>query len=329
MTLLPGAFEAKVRVTIRNIELSESLKPEYEALSYTWGSTTDLDYLYVQGDEGEKALAITRNLAEALRYLRYEDRPRVLWIDAICVDQDNTAERGHQVLRMADIYRHASRVIIWLGPERDNSTLAMQELNALGPTIEIDWATGVVKSLSGDHYSQWIEEPLPFAEDRNIIAAIDRFLDRVWFKRLWIWQEVRLANAGALMICGSECMLWQTFRNAIFCLCSKRSNSLRMKQVMNICDYRQSPPRLKDLLYRTRYAQCSDDRDKVYAILNLTSDFSSFEPDYSKTTRDVFKSVVLAYASSKRGLTVLSQCEMRENKDTSVPSWMSSRNFRL
>ena len=321
MTLLPGAFEAKVRVTIRKIELSESLKPEYEALSYTWGSTTDLDNVYVQEDEGGKALAITPNLAEALRYLRYEDRPRVLWIDAICVDQNNTDERGHQVLRMADIYHQASRVIIWLGSERDDSTLAMQELNALGSTIEMEWAIAVVKPLSGAHYSQWIEEPLSFAEDVKITAAIDRFLERSWFKRLWIWQEARLAGVGALMICGGECMLWHKFRNAICCLYHKKSYSLQLNNVMNICNYGQPPPSLSRLLYDTRFAQCSDQRDRVYAILNLTRDFSRFEPDYSKTTRDVFKSVVLAYISEK-DLTVLGQCEMRGNSEPCVPTWV-------
>ena len=321
MTLLPGAFEAKTRVTIRNIGLSESLTPEYEALSYTWGSTTDLDNVYVQADEREKALAITPNLAEALRYLRYEDRPRVLWIDAICVDQNNTAERGHQVLRMVDIYRQSNRVIIWLGPEWNNSTLAMQELNTLGSTIEVDWVAKVVKPSSGRTYEQWIEEALPFADDSRTLAAIQSLLNRSWFKRLWIWQEVRLANAGALIMCGGECMLWHTFRSAIVYLHNKQSNLLRTKKVLNICDYRQSPPRLKDLLYRTRYAQCSDERDKVYAILNLTRDFSDFEPDYSKTTRNVFKSVVLAYIS-KKDLTVLSQCEMRGNTEPCVPTWV-------
>ena len=321
MTLLPGAFEAKIHVTIRNIGLSESLKPEYEALSYTWGSVTNLDYVYVQGDEREKALAITKNLAEALRYLRYEDRPRVLWIDAICVDQNNTAERGHQVLRMAEIYRQAIRVVIWLGPERDDSTLAMQELDALGQTIEMDWASGVVKPLSGNHYNQWLEEPLPFAENRNTLAAIETFLDRSWFKRLWIWQEVRLAGVGALVICGRECMSWHTFRNAILCLYDKKFDSFQIDKVMNICNYDQSPLRLYDLLYDTRYAQCSDECDKVFAILSLTRDFRGFEPDYSMTTKDVFKSVVLAYAS-KKDLTVLSQCEMRGNTKTPVPSWM-------
>ena len=321
MALRPGAFGSKLCINIRKKGLSNSLIPEYEALSYTWGSVTDLDYVYVQEDDGEKAIAITSNLAEALQYLRYEDRSRVLWIDAICVDQNNTAERGHQVLRMADIYRQASRVIIWLGPERDDSTLAMQELNTLGASIEVDWSTTVVKPLSGETYDQWSEEPLPFAEDRKTSAAMDHFLDRSWFKRLWIWQEVRLANLGALMICGGECMLWRTFRNAIYCLYAKRCQSLQIGHLWNICNYTESRPRLRDLLYETRYAQCSDERDRVYAILNLTCDFLGFEPDYSKTTKDVFKSVVLAYTSST-DLTVLSQCEMRRDRETNFPSWV-------
>ena len=321
MTLLPDVFGSKICITIKKLEPSKSLKPVYEALSYTWGSVTDHEYVYVQEDKGEKALAVTPNLAEALRYLRYEDRPRVLWIDAICVDQTNTAERGHQVLRMADIYRQATRVIIWLGPERDDSTLAMQELIALGATIEVDWATGIIKPLSGDPYNQWLEEPLPLTKDRKILAAIDRFFDRSWFKRLWIWQEVRLADVGAVMICGGECMLWHTFRNAIFSLNGKGGHSFNTVELMDLCEYGQSPRPLSDLLYNSRHAQCSDERDRVYAISNLTSDFSRFEPDYSKTTKDVFKSVVLDY-TSRGDLTVLSHCEMRGNTLPCLPTWV-------
>ena len=320
MALLPDGFGAKIRVIIMNKVLSQSLIPEYEALSYTWGSATNLDYIYVQEDEGEKALAITPSLAEALRYLRCQDHPRVLWIDAICVDQNNTAERGHQVLRMADIYYQASRVMIWLGPERDDSTLAMQQFNALGQTIEMDWDRFKVKPLSGENLDQWFKEPLSFAKDRRTLAAIQCFLNRSWFKRLWIWQEIRLANVGTLMMCGGDFMLWNTFRHAIVCLVWKQSTFFQLKQIMNLCHYSQSPPTLRHLLQATRYAQCSDERDRIYAILNISNDFLGFEPDYSKTTRDVFKDVVLAY--SKRTLTVLSHCEMRENTESCVPTWV-------
>ena len=320
MALLPDGFEAKIRVIIINTVLSRSLIPKYEALSYTWGSATDLDYIHIQEYEGEKALAITPSLAEALRYLRYEDHPRVLWIDAICVDQNNTAERGHQVLRMADIYHQASRVIIWLGPERDNSNLAIQELDALGQTIEMDWDRFITKPLSGETYDQWLQKPMPFTEDQRTLAAIESFLDRSWFKRLWIWQEVRLANVGTLMMCGRDFILWNTFRDAIVCLFCKRRVYRQLNQIMELCNYSRSLPRLKDLLQDTQYAQCSDERDRIYAILNISSDFLGFEPDYSKTTRDVFKNVVLA--CSKRDLTVLSRCEMRENTESCVPTWV-------
>ena len=298
MTLLPGAFGTEVRVTISATTLSESLVPKYEALSYTWGSVAQLKYIYIQDSEAESALAITRNLIEALQYLRYEDRSRVFWIDAICVDQKNISERGHQVVRMADIYRRASRVVIWLGPERDDSTLAMRELDSLGSTVEVDWGICQVKPLSGDDYDKWIEEPVPFVKDRKTLASIDRFVDRSWFKRLWIWQEVRLSNTGALILCGEQSMSWNTFRNAIECLYRKQEPSTKLERLMNICDYDQLPSSLIDLLYYTKYAQCSDERDRVYAIMSLADDVLGLEPDYSKNTEDVFKSVILGSAST-------------------------------
>ena len=148
MTLLPGTFGSRICLPIDSTVLSENSVPEYEALSYAWGSAKRSANIDVVEAGGESALAVTRNLAEALQYLRYKDRPRVLWIDAICVDQNNISERGHQVVRMAKIYPQASRVVLWLGPERDDSACAVQVLDTLGSTIEVDWAAMQVKPLS-------------------------------------------------------------------------------------------------------------------------------------------------------------------------------------
>lgn len=82
---------------------NETLEPEFEALSYTWGSMEDPSAVLV-GRTGSSTVQITRNLAVALPYLRNENEPRMLWIDAICVDQQNLEERSQQVQRMADIY---------------------------------------------------------------------------------------------------------------------------------------------------------------------------------------------------------------------------------
>jgi hypothetical protein len=83
----------------------------YEALSYTWGDLELSSTVELNGC----LMGVTWNLWTALQHLRMTDRDRVLWVDALCIDQTNLAERGHQVAQMGDIYRRADRVIIWLG----------------------------------------------------------------------------------------------------------------------------------------------------------------------------------------------------------------------
>jgi len=84
--------------------------PEYEALSYTWGEPVFPERLHV----GDAIINITANLARALLYFRRMEKPRALWIDAVCINQDNVQEKGQQVSIMGNIYRNAKRVMIWL-----------------------------------------------------------------------------------------------------------------------------------------------------------------------------------------------------------------------
>jgi hypothetical protein len=87
LTLLPARFGSEVRITIRNVQLHEDNIPQYEALSYVWGSMENPVSIQVNPDfesSGSKpTLLVTQNLAAALPYLRHEAEPRVLWIDAI------------------------------------------------------------------------------------------------------------------------------------------------------------------------------------------------------------------------------------------------------
>ena len=74
-------------------------------------------------DQGQ--LSITKDLPQALRHLRRQKFSRTLWIDQICINQINLDERSAQVTIMGEIYRHANRVVVWLGPAKDDSDLAM------------------------------------------------------------------------------------------------------------------------------------------------------------------------------------------------------------
>jgi hypothetical protein len=71
----------------------------YEALSYTWGGTEKTSNITVNG----KTLRFTENLRIAVQYLRSRDIDRVLWVDAVCIDQDDKIGQGHQVQQMCDI----------------------------------------------------------------------------------------------------------------------------------------------------------------------------------------------------------------------------------
>ena len=328
MTILPGVFGSEVRITVQNHVLTGSQIPVYEALSYAWGSNENPVDIRIEETGGNRMLAVTSNLAEALQYLRYETRPRVLWIDAICIDQQNVPERGHQVSRMADIYRSASPVLIWLGPEFASSDVAMRELSDLGSTVRINWRTQELIPLSGDSYPVWQATPLPFSKQDSVLRSIENLLDRLWFKRLWIWQEVRLAKNRTQILCGVKTMLWETFRNAMWCLAGHESLSDRMNyltaQISSLSNYGDPQSPVTDILRDTSECLYSDPRDRIYAILNLIypHEVRDFDTDYSKSTEEVFHSLFLHYTSTSGTLNLLSGCEMRKLKAVKVPSWV-------
>jgi hypothetical protein len=109
LVLSPGHENDNINCTLRETELESA--PEYEAISYAWGDPANKIDVLCDG----KILMITQSLKNALLRLKLKDRPRIIWADAICIDQDNEVEKGLQVKLMDRIYGHASRVCVWLG----------------------------------------------------------------------------------------------------------------------------------------------------------------------------------------------------------------------
>ena len=117
LTLHEGEFKADIQISIHTVCLNPDNPPTYEALSYVWGSQENPIDIHV----GLQILAVTQNLAEVLLYLRYRDKPRTLWIDAICVTQQDLKARSRQLRRMSNFFRLADRVVVWLVPEKADS----------------------------------------------------------------------------------------------------------------------------------------------------------------------------------------------------------------
>jgi hypothetical protein len=144
----------------------------YTALSYTWGTTLSSNAVLVNNCQ----LRITENLEIALRHLRQVDSSTIMWIDALCINQQDISERNHQIQLMSQIYATAKEMVIWLGQEADGSDSVIDAM------------------INGD------------VQEEDLITFIHRiwkFLSRPWWTRLWVIQEVVFSRAANIW-CGSS-----------------------------------------------------------------------------------------------------------------------------
>ena len=354
LTLLPGRFEDDIFITMETVVLTKEHTPQYEALSYVWSPEENPIDISVKAGAAKHSetfslldhsieqrldtcilgtISVTQNLATALSYLRKEAESRVVWIDAICVNQQDTAERNHQVKRMAAVYSMANPVIVWLGPESHNSTSALRAIDALGSLVQVNWKTYTLTSVSTRELITRSKNPF----DDETWESVGDLLDRPWFKRLWIRQEVRLAGE-AYLFCGNEAMLWESLRNAIFYL----RRAFMPKGISHLIDHcyemsnyggrtANTTNGLERELQSARSASCTDPRDKIFAILSLADkwDTTGLHADYTKPVEAVFQDLVLHYTSDLELLDILAHCELRDDTGgmqlpTWVPNWAVS-----
>jgi hypothetical protein len=133
LTLHPGEFDSLISCTLRSTDLEWN--EDYEALSYTWGKHNGCAQVKLNGYYFNEA---TKNLVSALNHLRDPDKPRTLWVDALCIHQKSNTEKNHQIRCMAQIYKRAKRVLVWLGEAiivdgRDTASNAKDLLKNLAP----------------------------------------------------------------------------------------------------------------------------------------------------------------------------------------------------
>lgn len=330
LTLHEGRFKMDIHISIHTVPLTPDNIPTYEALSYVWGSLEDPIDIQV----GAHTLAVTNNLAEALPYLRYRDKPRVLWIDAICVNQQDLKERSRQVRRMADLYRLADRVIVWLGPGSTDNSYGLKLLKGLSSKITVDWVNQTMESVSNGIDKHWADliEKLPYRDKE--FRAIYSLISCPWFERLWIWQEIWSAKSNAMMICGSDTIPWESFRTALFCLCRKAYRikrtsviseqfSQRVIKTYTLADSEANNDFL-EIMFATRHCKYTDPRDRVYAILGLLKsprEAIDIEPDYEKSISQVYQDVTLRWIDCHRSLNILGSSGLA-NRPSKMPTWV-------
>ena len=306
-------------------------EPVFEALSYSWGSQQNLvpaEIVSTPGGGGEHEILITRNLSAALRSLRYSDKARCLWIDALCIDQSNAKERSSQVRCMSRIYQLARRVVIWLGPSSPSTALAVETLRYLGSQMEVSRSHARFRAPNAEQLA-WFRASKSLPYDDTKWQAIDDYLQSSWFERLWVWQEIQLANSRALAVCGSYNLDWQCLRKALICLNTKDTLSypgLRQRvEVANALVYERQGCPARLLLSISQRRLCSDPKDHIYGMLSMCGPelASKIVPNYDLGVAyfDIYKDVCLKYMDQVQRLDLLSECELASKKH-SGPSWV-------
>lgn len=279
------------------------------------------------------SLPVTKNLHEALEHLRFKNESRLLWIDAICVNQQDLKERGSQVQHMPDIYSSADSVLIWLGPHSDSSGDVMKYCNELGPQITRDLDRGTITAASPNDVDLDSEAfRSRMSPDVKLWSSICELLSRPWFGRLWIWQEVMLASNKIILSCGSMAIDFYHLCTSISWLSSHKpdvfpnlpSLAFYLANRVSVRVSVSTPQRhINHMLYDTRGCQYSDQRDRVYGILSLCYDSnrSGIYPDYTISAPEVFQNAFRQILKNTDKLDMLSLCEKRD-AISSMPTWI-------
>jgi hypothetical protein len=320
LRLKPGEESAAIYISIFEASLDEY--PLYEALSYTWGDA-NVKSLITCNDEGD-TLPVTRNCEAALRRLRSQTEERTLWIDAICIDQSNTPERGQQVQLMSAIYRQAQRVLAFLGEASDDSQVGLdfilQDADMLGRTSRPPVGLGPDNKSSPQQRS------------------IDRILDRSYFKRIWILQEIVFAKEIQIVL-GDRTVDWKDFSTAVFYVDLNKKMHLGAEynqRPPSVVFYRDKstsfssgkfnagmPQSLLELLRDTRHCRSTDPRDKIHALLGMSTEREDtrLAPDYSLTNQQTFIHLTKFLINRDRRLDVLCHVQ-RPSSMENLPSWV-------
>ncbi|KAF7877307.1 hypothetical protein EAF04_000990 [Stromatinia cepivora] len=319
LRILPSVYKDD-SVCCQLIHTAFHKAPNYRALSYTWGAKTASEPIIING----KSLTASKNLLGALKRLRSqtEDEDYFLWVDAICIDQSNIPERNDQIAKMRTIFQKAQFVPVWIGAEKENSSLAIQ----LAKKLNVASRNQVITMLHD-----------PLVQDQ-LMALISLFRRQYWW-RIWVIQEVACAKE-AVVFCGDEsiplielsntCDILKREEHLLLSIYLKSPSFVRTLTTggpkgLQVSRY-QAPdavePPLFELLLSHKSKKSSDPRDKVYALIGISDSRKSFGRfDYSLSVRQVYTHTARHIIHDSRRLDIICVDQKASDGDE-LPSWV-------
>ena len=303
LTLYPSILPSRTRCSLASVPLDDNT-PAYEALSYCWGSLTNDEIITLN----QEAFPITKCLGGALLALRLRNKARILWVDALCINQHDVTERSQQVQVMGDIYKAAERVVVWLRKSGNGSRIAMQSIAKLPPNPLADVALGICR-------------------DERLGQPVLNLLRRPWWSRAWIVQEVALAK-NVVLVCGGDVLDWAKLAAFVEAVFLHPDVDVHVSQAfyrpLMLCQYREFSHRpILTTLRSLQRQQATDPRDKIYGFLGIVSEAERrlIVPDYHLSVKEVYVNATHSIIRATSSLSILSSVDVN-NPSEDFPSWL-------
>jgi hypothetical protein len=335
VTLAPGEWDDPIRCTIQHVFLDDN--PTYDALSYVWGDASVKREIELENT----VFLSTANLYVALQYLR-QDTPRVLWVDALCINQANIEERGEQVPKIGAIYTSAKVVCSWIGEPSETSDEAIAAIVELAQIYEHK----VGKDSSKAELNAGFFDNMGMNLQARNWKAIYEVLNREYFTRVWILQELALSGGfdeenRCLLGCGrtwfpKDSLNW--FSRFLAPIHGSSTNFVTpavtesgedepptvLEPAKTAREFQFSYPAIlmiaivrefiekKSLILSEALSfgvmfHSTDPRDKIYGLLGLVKaeESQQINPDYSKPVSQVFAECLFAVIQEQNSLDSL------------------------
>ncbi|KAF2830434.1 HET-domain-containing protein [Ophiobolus disseminans] len=357
LELYPGNWNDPIECELNHVSLSDTTA-KYEALSYTWGDATERRNIRCN----TFLVDVTQNLFSALQHLRHEVcsgdlwETRNLWIDAICINQQDVDERECQILLMGAIYQQAQCQILWLGPNDEESELvnAFDYIcrYAVRETQERGHSVFYIHGTETRWYHTYERHQLAYKMPPATAHALRQLFSCTVFQRGWVIQETALSPSASVKWGNSSIRLGWFSEAAIYLFMYWKSTFAESTEALGglngfnnmrlILKDQQDPQHsFLDLLDRSRDFQFTDSRDRVYALLGLkasdrhckdgvSDDMMPFvEPDYTFSKLECYRSVAEEYLINRQETQILSAVQHNRTIDKKWPSWIPDWDIRI
>ena len=339
LELLPGTFESDLRGNLRTVTLDD--KPSYTALSYTWGARTEGRTLKIRPDSKRTSksieLPIADNLFMALRRLRRPLKTRILWVDVVCINQEDIDERSAQVVLMEEIYSNAESTAIWLGDTGGKSIY----------NDELTTSQRLLQSVSSMFRNNIVLRRLWDADCIPMDHAIQTTTPS-WKDRGWVVQEYALSQRPYFQFGSRTRIIDKTDRLlGLQALVMPYTGSVLQEQITDFPGICSLAERLygfyhirdtlelgkKMSLYHaviaTKGSETTDPRDKIYSLLSFLNprERELVSPDYHSSIEVVFSRATYAAFQGPTKFAILELIKFnRPGRSSALPTW--SYDFR-